>query len=107
MNSDIKYIIKFVQDIKPKLLNFKNIFSFNSKDHCKNKILVLINPPKKKIYDYINEAIDNGIIGLIITTTIDINLLTKDIPVLHSKYLNDNLNIFLDYLYNEPLKNKK
>ena len=26
---------------------------------------------------------------------------------MNSKYLNDNLNIFLDYLYNEPLKNKK
>ena len=107
MNSDIKYIIKFTQDIKPKLVNFKKIFSFNSKDHCKNKILVLINPSKKKIYDYINEAIDNGIIGLIITTTIDTNLLKKNIPVLKSKYLNDNLNIFLDYLYNKPLKNKK
>ena len=107
MNSDIKYIIKFTQDIKPKLVKFKNIFSFNSKDHCKNKILVLINPSKKKIYDYINEAIDNGIIGLIITTTIDTNLLKKNIPVLKSIYLNNNLNIFLDYLYNKPLKNKK
>ena len=72
MNSDIKYIIKFTQDIKPKLINFKNIYSFNSKDNCKNKILVLVNPSKKKIYDYINEAIDNGIIGLIITTTINV-----------------------------------
>ena len=107
MNSDIKYIIKFTQDIKPKLVNFKNIFSFNSKDNCKNKILVLVNPSKKKIYDYINEAIDNGIIGLIITTAIDVNLLTKNIPVLKSKYLNNNLNIFLDHIYNKPLKNKK
>ena len=107
MNSDIKDIIKFAKGIKPKLINFKKIFSFNSKHDCKNKILVLSNPSRKDMYDYINEAIDNGITGLIITTTIDINLLTKDIPVLHSKYLNDNLNIFLDYLYNEPLKNKK
>jgi len=107
MNSDIKDIIKFAKGIKPKLTNLKKIFSFNSKHDCKNKILVLSNPSRKDMYDYINEAIDNGITGLIITTTIDINLLTKDIPVLHSKYLNDNLNIFLDYLYNEPLKNKK
>ena len=107
MNSDIKDIIKFAKGIKPKLINFKKIFSFNSKHDCKNKILVLSNPSRKDMYDYINEAIDNGITGLIITTTIDINLLKKDIPVLYSKYLNDNLNIFLDYLYNEPLKNKK
>ena len=79
MNNDIKDIIKFTQEIKPKLINFKKIFSFNSKDNCKNKILVLVNPSKKKIYDYINEAIDNGIIGLIITTTIDTNLLKKNI----------------------------
>ena len=107
MNSDIKDIIKFTQEIRPKLIDFKKIFSFNSKDHCKNKILVLSNLSRKNIYHYINEAIDNGIIGLIITTTININLLTKDIPVLKSRYLNDNLNIFLNYLYNEPLKNKK
>jgi len=107
MNSDIKNIIKFSQEIKPKPVNFKKIFSFNSKDDCKNKILVLSNPSRQSMYDYINEAIDNGIIGLIITTTIDVNLLIKDIPVLKSKYLNDNLNIFLDYLYNKPLKNKK
>ena len=107
MNSDIKDIIKFTQEIKPKLVNFKKIFSFNSKDHCKNKILVLSNFSKENMYIYINEAIDNGIIGLVITTPIDFNLLKKDIPVLRSKYLNDNLNIFLDYLYNQPLKNKK
>ena len=107
MNSDIKNIIKFAQEVKPKPINFKKIFSFNSKDDCKNKILVLSNPSRESMYDYINEAIDNGIIGLIITTTIDVNLLIKDIPVLKSKYLNNNLNIFLDYLYNKPLKNKK
>ena len=107
MNSDIKNIIKFTQEIKPKLSNFKKIFSFNSKDNCKNKILVLNNSSKKNIYGYINEAIDNGIIGLIITATINLTLLKKDIPVLKSKYLNDNLNIFLDYLYNQPLKYKK
>ena len=107
MNSDIKDIIKFAQEIRPKLTDFKKIFSFNSRDYCKNKILVLSNLPKKNTYHYINEAINNGIIGLIVTTTIDINLLKKDIPVLKSKYLNENLNIFLNYLYNEPLKNKK
>ena len=107
MNSDIRNIIKFTQEINPKLINFKKIFSFHSKDDCKNKILVLSNSSKKSMYNYINEAIDNGIVGLIITTTIDVSLLTKDIPVLKSKYLNNNLNIFLDYLYNEPLKNKK
>jgi UDP-N-acetylmuramoyl-L-alanyl-D-glutamate--2,6-diaminopimelate ligase len=107
MNSDIKHIIEFTRGIKPKLINFTKIFSFNSKHDCKNKILVLSNPSRKNMYDYINEAIDNGIIGLIITTTININLLTKNIPILNSKYLNDNLNIFLDYLYDKPLKNKK
>ena len=107
MNNDIKDIIKFTQEIKPRLVNFKKIFSFNSKDRCKNKILVLSNFSKENMYIYINEAIDNGIIGLVITTPIDFNLLKKDIPVLRSKYLNDNLNIFLDYLYNQPLKNKK
>ena len=91
MNSDIKNIIKFTQEIKPRLVNFKKIFSFNSKDYCKNKILVLSNFSKENMYIYINEAIDNGIIGLIITTTIDINLLTKNIPVLKSIYLNNNL----------------
>ena len=101
MNSDIKKIIKFTQEIKPRLVNFKKIFSFNSKDRCKNKILVLSNFSKENMYIYINEAIDNGIIGLVITTPIDFNLLKKDIPVLRSKYLNDNLNIFLDYLYNQ------
>ena len=77
MNSDIKYIIKFTRGIKPKLINFTKIFSFNSKDNCKNKILVLNNLSRKDMYDYINEAIDNGIIGLIITTTININFLKK------------------------------
>jgi UDP-N-acetylmuramoyl-L-alanyl-D-glutamate--2,6-diaminopimelate ligase len=107
MNNDIKDIIKFTQEIKPKLINFKKIFSFNSKDNCKNKILVLSNFSKKNMYTYISEAIDNGIIGLVITTDIDFNLLKKNIPVLRSKYLNGNLNIFLDYLYNHPLQNKK
>ena len=107
MNNDIKDIIRFTKGIKPKILKLKEMFSFNSKDYCKNKILVLGNSSKKNIYGYINEAINNGIIGLIVTTTIDLNLLIKDIPVLKSKYLGDNLNIFLDYLYNQPLKNKK
>ena len=107
MNSHIRNIIKFAQEINPNIVNFTKIFSFHSKDNCKNKILVLNNLSRKDMYDYINEAIDNGIIGLIITTTIDINFLKKDIPVFKSKYLNDNLNIFLDYLYNEPLKDKK
>ena len=107
MNSHIRNIIKFAQEINPNIVNFTKIFSFHSKDNCKNKILVLNNLSRKDMYDYINEAIDDGIIGLIITTTININFLKKDIPVFKSKYLNDNLNIFLDYLYNEPLKDKK
>ena len=72
MNSDIKNIIKFTQEINPRLVNFKKIFSFNSKDNCKNKILVLSNLSKRTCMIYINEAIDNGIIGLIITTTIEL-----------------------------------
>ena len=55
MNSDIKDIIKFAQEIRPKLTDFKKIFSFNSKDYCKNKILVLSNLPKKNTYHYITE----------------------------------------------------
>ena len=52
MNSDIKDIIKFAQEIRPKLTDFKKIFSFNSRDYCKNKILVLSNLPKKNTYHY-------------------------------------------------------
>ena len=56
MNNDIKNIIKFAQEIKPKPVNIKKIFSFSSKDDCKNKILVLSNSSKQSMYDYINNV---------------------------------------------------
>ena len=107
MNNDIDNIISFTKGIKPGLFNFKNIFSFSSQDNCKSKILILRIKSKKNIYRYVNEAINNGIIGLIITIPINVDLLRNNIPILYTKYLNDNLNIFLDHLYKNPLKNKK
>ena len=107
MNRDINKIINFTKSINSRTLDSKKLYSFSSQDTCKNKILVLSIKSKKNIYRYINEAIDNGIIGLIIAMPINEDRLIKNIPVLYTNYLKDNLNIFLDYLYENPLKNKE
>ena len=107
MNRDINKIINFTKSINSRTLDSKKLYSFSSQDTCKNKILVLSIKSKKNIYRYINEAIDNGIIGLIIAMPINEDRLIKNIPVLYTNYSKDNLNIFLDYLYESPLKNKE
>lgn len=106
MNINIEYILNFTKKIKPKIINLKKIFSFSSKDICKNKIFILTISSDKNIYRYANEAIKKGAIGLITTVPINKKLLINNIPVLYNNYLYSNLNKFLDYLYDEPLKGK-
>jgi UDP-N-acetylmuramoyl-L-alanyl-D-glutamate--2,6-diaminopimelate ligase len=107
MNRDINKIINFTKSINSRIIDMRKVYSFSSQDICENKILVLNIKSKRNIYRYINEAIDKGIIGLIVTVPINEDRLIKNIPVLHTNYLKDNLNIFLDYLYESPLKSKK
>ena len=99
MNRDINKIINFTKSINSRIIDMRKVYSFSSQDICENKILVLNIKSKRNIYRYINEAIDKGIIGLIVTVPINEDRLIKNIPVLHTNYLKDNLNIFLDYLF--------
>ena len=107
MKKDFNKIINFTKSINSRTLDLRKVYCFSSQDICKNKILILSIKSKRNIYAYINEAIDNGIIGLIVTIPINEDRLIKNIPILHTNYLKDNLNIFLDYLHESPLKNKK
>ncbi|MDG2159143.1 MAG: UDP-N-acetylmuramyl-tripeptide synthetase [Gammaproteobacteria bacterium] len=106
MNSDIKDIINFTKKIKPKILNFRTIFSFSSKDNCKGKIMILIVTSNKNIYGYINESLKKGADGIIVSIPVNKELLARNVPVFYTNYLNTNFNKFLDYIYNKPLKNK-
>lgn len=105
-NNEIKKIIDYIKKTNPKIQNIANSLSFNSKENCKNKILILVNIKNNNLYNYINEGIQNGAIGLITSNTIQKNRLKKQISYLRSCFLQKNLNIFLDHIYNQPLKNK-
>lgn len=104
---EINKILKFSETI----LNKKNLtykdFVFNHKDQCLRKILVLTNFKDSTIGDYINSAYSKGIRGLILDRKVSKSIMPNKIPVLYSKFLSDNLNLFLSKIYNDPLKGKK
>ena len=95
MNSDIKDIINFTKKIKPKILNFRTIFSFSSKDNCKGKIMILIVASNKNIYGYINESLKKGADGIIVSIPINKELLARNVPVFYTNYLNVYANLRL------------
>ena len=105
-NNEIEKIINYIKKLNPQTQNITNTLSFNSKENCKNKVLVLINVNKNNLYGYVNEGVRNGAIGLITSHAIQKDKLKTKIPYLCSNFLKKNINIFLDHIYHQPLKNK-
>ena len=105
-NNEIDKIIDYIKQLNPQTQNINNTLSFNSKENCKNKILVLVNVNENNLHGYINEGIQNGAIGLITSNIVQKEKLNTKISYLYSHFLKKNINIFLDYIYNQPLNNK-
>ena len=89
-----------------KILNFsKNIlgikkatltdFIFHTDEICKDKILVLSKFTLDNFEKYIQVAYKKGIKGVVVDIKIPDSSLIQNIPIFYSKYLQDNLNLFI------------
>ena len=103
---EIKKIIKFIISITKTKKNFSKHLVFNSKSICKNKILILSEASKINIYNYINEAIKKDIKAIITCNKIEMKKIKKEIPILYTKLLQSNINLLLNNIYSNPLKDK-
>ncbi len=106
-NIEIDKILNFAKnilDIKKATLSH---FIFHTDEICKDKILVLSKFTLDNFEKYIQVAHKKGIKGVVVDIKItDINL-TQDIPIFYSKYLYDNLNLFISHMHKNPLSGMK
>ena len=106
-NIEIDKILNFAKnilDIKKATLSH---FIFHTDEICKDKILVLSKFTLDNFEKYIRVAHKKGIKGVVVDIKItDINL-TQNIPIFYSKYLHDNLNLFISYMHKNPLSGMK
>ena len=106
-NIEIDKILNFAKnilDIKKATLSH---FIFHTDEICKDKILVLSKFTLDNFEKYIQVAHKKGIKGVVVDIKItDINL-TQNIPIFYSKYLHDNLNLFISYMHKNPLSGMK
>ena len=82
-------------------------YAFHTEDKCNGKILILTRFSEKNIEGYIKTAYDNGIKGLIVDKHVPMKIVPDDLPIHVSKFLINDLNIFLSNIYNKPLNGKK
>tara|TARA_Y100000996_G_C22553071_1_gene654477 strand:+ start:2057 stop:3445 length:1389 start_codon:yes stop_codon:yes gene_type:complete len=106
LTSELLKIKNFIIKNCRKKNNLYNHLVFTSKSSCKNKILILTRVKNENIYSYINEAIKKNIKAIITDKKIDNRKINAELPILYSKNLSTNLNMFLDHIYSYPLKNK-
>jgi len=93
-NNEIEKIIDYIKQRNPQTQNINNALSFNSKENCKNKILVLVNVNENNLHGYINEGIQNGAIGLITSNIVQKEKLNTKISYLYSHFLKKILIFF-------------
>ena len=99
INKNIGKIIDFLATNNLNRRNIKKIFSWDSQSTRRGQIFISIKTKLSKKYDYINEAISKGAKAVISDVQINKSLLKNDLPILYSKYLRDNHNEFLNFVY--------
>ncbi len=107
INKNIEKIIDFLATNNLNSKNIKKIFSWDSQSIRRGQVFISIKTKLSKKYNYINEAIIKGARAVISDVQINKSLLKNDLPILYSKYLSDNHNEFLNFVYKNPLKNIK
>ena len=106
-NIEIRRILDFTKNVLNKKKIYASDFIFHSADACNDKVFVLTRASIKNINEYINLANKKDIKAIIIDKKIAKNIITSNIPILVSPFLNKYLNIFLSELYDHPLKGVK
>ena len=109
MNNNIA--VKKILKLSTIWLNKKKVsasdYAFHTEDKCNGKILILTRFSEKNIEGYIKTAYDNGVKGLIVDKHVPMQIVPDDLPIHVSKFLINDLNIFLSNIYNKPLNGKK
>ena len=98
-NIEIDKILNFaknVLDIKKVTLSH---FIFHTDEICKDKILVLSKFTLDNFEKYIQVAYKKGIKGVVVDIKISDSNLIQNIPIFYSKYLHDNLNLFISHIF--------
>ncbi len=106
-NIEINKILNFSKNIlnikKPALSDFV----FHTDEICKKKILVLTKITLDNFEQYIQVAYKKGIKGIVVDRRIPTDYRRQDIPIFYSKYLKNNLNLFISYIHKKPLSGMK
>ena len=103
INKNIEKIIDFLATNNLNSKNIKKIFSWDSQSIRRGQVFISIKTKLSKKYNYINEAIIKGARAVISDVQINKSLLKNDLPILYSKYLSDNHNEFLNFVYKDSL----
>jgi len=106
-NIEIDKILNFAKnilDIKKATLSH---FIFHTDEICKDKILVLSKFTLDNFEKYIQVAYKKGVKGVVVDIKISDSNLIHNIPIFYSKYLHDNLNLFISHMHKKPLSGMK
>ena len=106
-NKDIIQILNFIKKNTSKNQDIDKVLAWNSKLIKKGQIFFSIKTKSSKRYSYIKEALERGAKAVISDVQLKNIPNFNNIPILYCKYLKDNHNEFLNYIYKNPLNNIK
>ena len=81
-------IITFTKDIYPNYRTLKDKFSFNSKNSCRDKIILLKKGNNVRLSQFTQEAVDKGALGLICDSSFNASNISREFPILRITNIN-------------------
>ena len=98
-NKDIIQILNFIKKNSSRNQDIDKALAWNSKLIKKGQIFFSIKTKSSKRYSYIKEALERGAKAVISDVRLKNIPNFNNIPILYCKYLKDNHNEFLNYIY--------